>query len=298
MPAGFEAQRFFAKLISLSDLRGLNDPTVKRVILLSASVLLVAGLTLSLQRHPLDLASIDGAPLLAVFLLAIPLVVALNVAEYLLLGRLLGKKIRLVEGFEVTVIGAAANVLPLPGSTLVRMAGLKASGAPYRQGAVATVLVYVVWLGVASIYAGVWIALLGVGWVGVLFAAAGTLLLASSFFVATRLEGGLRVALLILATRLGLVVIEAFRIHLCLLAIGSAVSFGQASGLSVTGVLGSAFSIVPAGLGIREVIAAALSPVVGIAISAGFLATFVNRVLGIVFIIPLAFGLALDRRAQ
>jgi hypothetical protein len=90
-----------------------------------------------------------------------------------------------------------------------------------------------------------------------------------------------------------LVIVDSARLFLCFAALGVDASFAQASGLAVAGVLGSAVSIVPAGLGVREGVAAAISPIVGLAASFGFLSAFLNRLAGLVVIAPLAAMLSL-----
>lgn len=63
--------------------------------------------------------------------------------------------------------------------------------------------------------------------------------------------------------------------------------------LSASSVIGSAFFIVPAILGIREAVAAALlAPIVGLAASSVFLATSINRLVGLAITDPVAAYLA------
>jgi uncharacterized membrane protein YbhN (UPF0104 family) len=50
---------------------------------------------------------------------------------------------------------------------------------------------------------------------------------------------------------------------------------------------------VPGGFGLRELIAALLAPLVGLPASAGFAATAINRVIGIVVLAPVTAALAL-----
>ena len=94
--------------------------------------------------------------------------------------------------------------------------------------------------------------------------------------------------LLVALTRFAMIANQSIRLLLCLLAIHVGSEFAQAAVLSVSAVVGSAVALVPAGLGIREGVAAALSPVIGLAAAAGFLATFINRLLGLAVLAPLA----------
>ena len=57
--------------------------------------------------------------------------------------------------------------------------------------------------------------------------------------------------------------------------------------------LAAAAGILPGGFGLRELIAAALAPLVGLPASAGFAATAINRVMGIVVLAPITAALAL-----
>ncbi|NRD90096.1 hypothetical protein C8024_12460 [Sphingopyxis sp. BSNA05] len=94
------------------------------------------------------------------------------------------------------------------------------------------------------------------------------------------------------ACKAGLVLVDAFRLYLCLLALNVPAEFGQASVLTVSGFVGSSFSIVPAGLGIREGVSALLGPLVGLTAAAAFLASAANRIIGLIVSAPIAGLLA------
>jgi uncharacterized membrane protein YbhN (UPF0104 family) len=98
--------------------------------------------------------------------------------------------------------------------------------------------------------------------------------------------------------KLIIVVTDAARLFLCLSAIGTMATFAQASALTLSAVAGSAISIVPAGLGVREIAAAALSPIVNLALASGFLAATLSRVLAFVMIAPVGIFLAIRTRAR
>jgi uncharacterized protein (TIRG00374 family) len=90
-----------------------------------------------------------------------------------------------------------------------------------------------------------------------------------------------------------LVVLDAIRIYLCLAALGTDATFAQASAFAVASAAGSAVSIVPGGLGVREAVTAALAPAVGLAAAVGFLAAALNRLIGLPVMVPLALWLSL-----
>ncbi len=93
-----------------------------------------------------------------------------------------------------------------------------------------------------------------------------------------------------------LVLMDALRIFTCFLILGLDGTFGQASVLTVSSVLGAAVSIVPAGLGIREGAAALLAPFVALAAASAYLSTSLNRVIGLAIMAPVALFLGLRRK--
>jgi uncharacterized membrane protein YbhN (UPF0104 family) len=62
----------------------------------------------------------------------------------------------------------------------------------------------------------------------------------------------------------------------------------QALALSLAGSLGSAVGFLPAGLGVREVLAAGIGPLVGLPAAVSLVATAVDRVLGLVVLAAIA----------
>jgi uncharacterized membrane protein YbhN (UPF0104 family) len=72
--------------------------------------------------------------------------------------------------------------------------------------------------------------------------------------------------------------VDATRNMVALWAVGVQIDFDQASVLVVASFVGTAISIVPAGLGVSEGAVAILSPLVGIDPAVGFLSATINRI--------------------
>jgi hypothetical protein len=286
-----------AAVLSLAERRGLKR-SYGQTILTVALVLLIAGLMTALWQQPQVLTDLDWRPVSLVIAVTVPLTVFFNAIEFMLTGRLVGQSISFGRALEVTVVGTAANMLPLPGSALVRMASLKAGGTGYKGAASAVLLVFVIWLGLAMAYAGSAILYTSPGMVGAVFLAAGLTIMAAAGVVTMRLRAGISTYVLVLAVKLALVVVDAVQLLFCLNALGFAATFAQASALTLSGVAGHAVSIVPAGLGIREAVAAALSPLVGLAMTSSFLAAALGRVLTIITVVPFAIVLAIRARVR
>jgi uncharacterized membrane protein YbhN (UPF0104 family) len=78
------------------------------------------------------------------------------------------------------------------------------------------------------------------------------------------------------------VLVAASRLQLALWGLGYAPGASQSLALSLSSSLGSAVGFLPAGLGVREVLAAGIGPLVGLPAAVSLVATAVDRVLGLV----------------
>ena len=67
----------------------------------------------------------------------------------------------------------------------------------------------------------------------------------------------------------------------------------QPLALSICHVSGSAVSVAPAGLGIREVVDAGMRPVIGLSAAAAYIAAAINRIIALLVTAPAAFILGL-----
>ena len=291
-------QQNLGRLARYIDPRVLNRTKAKRVILGLAVLFLLVGVAISLDRNPQVLNNLNWRPVLLLVLVAVPVTVMLSAYEFVLTGRLVGRQIAMSAAIEISILGTAANLLPLPGATLVRVAALKAAGAGYGEGTKATLLVAGLWAGVAFLFAGSWMVRLGVGPISVLFVVVGFIAWLACFaYGVWRCQGATLPVSLSLA-KVALVTVDALRMFLCLNALGVAIVFDQAAALAVAGVVGNAVSIVPAGLGIREAVSAGLAPLVGLGAGMAFLAAALNRLLGLITVVPLAIGMLLSGRGK
>lgn len=281
-------------LNSLLEIREIDGPKLRAFVLIAAVLLFCGGMAVSISEEPELVGRLDWGPALLVILAFVPATILLNALEFAVSAKMIGRKIGFVKATEITIIGSAANFLPIPGSTLVRIAGLKAAGAGYRDGVSATLLIAAIWVGIAFLYAGAWIATIDAGFVGLLFIAIGAVGLTASVTLAVQVSRGWKVPAQATAIKAFAVLTDAARIYFCLWALGVDATFAQASAFTVSGVVGSAVSIVPAGLGVREAVSAGIAPIVGLTVAAGFLSASLNRLLGLFVTAPVALALGLQ----
>lgn len=280
------------------DLMALRNPAVRRVVLIIAAIGFLVGIWLSLRSQPDLFERIEWQPVILLVAVAIPLTLLLNALEFVLSARLIGKKIDFWRGMEITIVGSVANMLPLPGGTLVRIASLKAEGASLAKSTSTTLYVALIWAGVGLIYSGSWLIMLGLMLPGIVMAVGGIITLAACVLATFRLLGDVRFTFSIVLAKIILVLVDAYRTYLSLIALGVTASFGQASVIALSSLLGASFSIVPAGLGIREGASAILGPIIGITASAAFLAASLSRILGMAVTFPLALILSLKKNRK
>ena len=269
-----------------------SEQTEKKLLLLSILIMII-GLYLSVGDNPGILSGIDWRAIAIVILIGIPLTALGNALEFIVSGRMVGVTFSLLRALRVTVIGSAANMLPLPGSTIVRVAALKVSGVGIKQSTAITLLVALVWIGVSFLYAGIMIGQFQAGALAWFMGLPGLLVLIAAGFLTRTSNASLWYYSQIVVIKSLMVLIDAARIYYCFLALNLEVLFVQASAFVIAGVVGSAVSIVPAGLGVRELVSAGLAPVVGLSVSAGFLSATLNRIIGLTTLVPVAGMLTL-----
>ena len=260
--------------------RGLalsKHQTVKQIVFALAALVFAAGLIVSFQAAPDIMSNINWTPFFIVMGLAVPASIVLTAFEMMLTGRLLMQDFSFAQAIKISILGGAANMLPLPGGTVVRIAALREKGAPIAHGLRATVIAGAIWLGVAFVFSGLW--MLGFSVVaGSIMSLLGVIALAAGFIFGLRAYSNPGVLSQIALVKLTATVLEAVQIMLCLQALGIVADFSVAATLSVSGVVGSAVSIVPAGLGVREIVSASLASVIGLTAAYGFLAASLNRI--------------------
>jgi len=270
---------------------------MKRFILITAAIVFVSGIVLSIRAQPELVDRIALQPLVLLTIVAVPCAVALSVLEFLCMAKLAGTKVSVSSAAETTIIGSMANLLPIPGGTLVRVAALKASGTTVKRGANITLLAAAVWLGICLAYAGPWLAAFDQhAFAAILFSAGIAVIIGCGIWAQLYFGGFINIVGLT-SIRLLLTLSDAVRLYLCFWCLGLTSGIEQVSVLTLSSFAGAAFSLVPAGLGVREGVAAVLGPVISISAPAAYLATSLNRILGLVVVIPMALWIAARSRA-
>lgn len=275
---------------AVAALSSFPPPGWRRPLLAGAAITFLVGGTYFTARLDTDWSALGWRWLVLASVVGVPLTVVANALEFQLSSRLLGGRIHFSRSAKIAVLATAANLLPLPGGALVRVQALKQSGHGYSRATYATAILAGSWVGVATLLTGILLLLFGFLPTGALWTVFGVgLLVLAATLAGRRIEAHrLRFTLAVLGVELLSVSVAGFRLLFVLVALGEAASLPAAALLAFAGVAAAAVGIFPGGLGLREVLSATLVPITGIAAATGFIASAIDRVLGLMVHAPLA----------
>lgn len=274
----------------------------RRPLLALALALFVGSFAVALRALP-DAENVHPrwALLGLVALVGVPANTVVNAAEYALTARLNGHRATPLQATEVAVLSSAGNLLPIPGAAIVRARGLRKLGASYARAISATAVAGLVWVAVTLVAAGGLLLAAdndGSGLLVPLAAMGGGLAVVAGSAVAIhrlqRTRGGRTgpaVAALVGVEVLA-VVVGIGRYAGVMAGLSVDLSLAQAAALTVSVVAASALGFLPGGLGLRELLAAAIAPVVGLPAAVGLLVVAVDRLIGLPVLAAMALGFA------
>jgi len=203
--------------------------------------------------------------IIAAGVICVPVIVVLNALEFRLMAHFAQHHPPMLEILQVTILGSAANLLPMPGAVMVRIANLKKAGVRVKKGLNLTAIIGLAWLGTAGVLGGLvqlWshttFALVALG-IGATLLTIGTLMLMRALDAGVRFAGAFE----LLCIEVGFILMQALRLFLVAAALRFEVSYAQTTTLAIASVAAAAIGFLPSGLGAREGLAAILAPIVG-----------------------------------
>lgn len=270
--------------------RVAGSPTTQRSLALVSVAALVLAAWLAWENLPTDREDPSLWPLVLSGLLAVPGAVGLNMLEYSRTARLLGVEVDHATSLRVVFYGTAANLLPLPGAALVRLQSLRRNGAPVVRATTALAGVGLLWLSVATAVAGVGL-LSQRPATGLAFLAGGLAAAVAAAGLLGRQAADDRpftVLAELAVIEFGMVLLAGIRLLLVMIALGVDGGMADALVLGLSGSAAAAVGFLPAGLGVREAIGAALGGLVGLGAATGLLVVLIDRVVTSAALVPLA----------
>lgn len=251
----------------------------RNVALVVAMVAFVVLAGASLRSSDLRVADLDWRILGPVALLGPLASIALNAIEFRAQAALVGVRIDAEVATRTSVMASAANLLPIPGAVVVRLAALTSRGVSRVDAGWATAVVAQIWAATSAAIAAIGFLLNDAALIG-----AGSLTLAAAFAVMARVtqtrrlpDGTSRQYLEIALVEFGIVAVGAARLYLTFLGFDLDVSVGQVAALTVSSVIASAAGIFPGGLGLREGLIGLAGGIVGVDLAATVIVASFDR---------------------
>jgi hypothetical protein len=262
-----------------------RSPAVRRALFVVA-VSIFAGSTVWAVRTLDGVPLADGWPALLALTAALALgAFAVNAVEFAVSARLLSARASAADAFKVSILGSAANVLPIPGAALVRAGALRRMGLELRSAVAVTATVGLAWVATGALIAGTLLLGSTQAVVGAACLAGGIAAYAVAFGLLV-VQIGLPAArsgiLLVAGVELASVGLNVVRTWVVLRTLGVDAELVEAAAIGVAGIVASAAGLFPGGLGLREALSAAIAAVVGLPAAMGVLVATVDRVVGYV----------------
>lgn len=260
-------------------------------LLVLAGVVFLVGSVLAYRGLALDWQNVNVFLLLLVLVVGTPLTIALNAAELRVIAAIESVTLPWPTALRTVVLATAANMLPVPGAALVRTHTLVTHGVALAAAVRVILAAALGWVGVSAVLASVAAASFSPLF-AVIFGGLGSI----AVLISVRLlrTSGRRVWQL-LTVELATTMLHAIRLWLVFLALAIAVDFREPIVLAAASPLAAAAGVFPSGLGLAEAFAAGMAVTVGLGAAAGFAATALMRVIGLVGTAVVALTLGVYR---
>lgn len=257
-----------------------RKPKIRFRLKVIALTAVLIGAVWSVVTLDLTWSQIQPGYLLLNLLALAPINLYLAALAFQINGQAIGHAIPLPQSLLTVSTANVAELLPLPGGALVRGAALVDAGASVADSTKIVVLASLLTLfisltaslaalGVLSDPAWLWLATLsGLGFL--------TVLVLAARFVSPRDLSAM------VAVRLVTLVLTVVRIIVAFATLGISISWIESTLYAIAPTLGATVAIIPAGFGLNEAIAAGLAALIASSAASAFLATALNRVLGLI----------------
>lgn len=254
------------------------SPLTRRVLGVSALLVFLVSLGVAFRHLP----ALDLRPeLLLVVAAGAAAVFGINTAELRITGHLSRRPLSWHDAAEKTLWATAANLLPLPGGPLVRLQAV-ADGPDGWSGATRCTLVPgAAWFAATFLAAGAALAVLDRPAPALAAAVLGAGGILVTWLLMPRDATGPATVLPLSALEIGFVAASSLRLIAIFAALGHPIAVPSAVVLTTAAVLATAAGVFPGGLGLRELLAATVAPLLGIPPSLAVLVSALDRVVGL-----------------
>lgn len=251
----------------------------RKSLTILATIIFFAGIIWSIRDLKLSIDDLAIGPLALLAFILVPLSLLYGGVGLQLLAKVAGLKMAASFAFRRSALAQLAEILPIPGGAIVRAGALVSVGAKVGEGAILVLAAALLWIAIAATGAGFAIYANAEYW--------GWAIIISGLFVTALIiiwivkKAGWSAALQILVHRLFGIALTALRIVCAFAIIGAVLPVESGLIFAFATIAGSAAAIAPAGLGVSEILSAAVAPIVSVGPATAFLAVAVNRIIGL-----------------
>lgn len=258
--------------------KALRKPAIRLALLALAAILFIGGTWYAFDALAISPADLVWEPLSVLVLLALPSLLYGGIG-LVLLAR--SSQLSIPLG-KASVIGAdayLAELLPLPGGAIVRTGALVKAGGTIGQSSALVILTAILWIALGMIGTGFALATVGLNLaLPLALLGAG---LAAAIFIWLWHRAGPTLAMQTLVHRTAGIALIALRLQFAFAALQVSAGFSQTLPFVLAGLVGSASSLAPAGLGVGESLAALAALGTAFAPEAAFLAVGLDRMISL-----------------
>lgn len=216
--------------------------------------------------------------LVIILLVAAPISLLLSISRFQILARLYGGRFTFVESANVVILGGLANLLPIPGALLVRLAAIRTKVGS-KKSVLANAIGVGLWLIACLLvlsFAFFWE--LDTNYDAALFVLSILLLFVLTMFLRYT-NGSIKYFLQLCLVQIPLTVVNTLRLWLLCLSIGYVVDLILPASVSLASILVSGASITPGGIGVAELMSSSIAHQLNYPASVGFIMLSGNRLI-------------------
>ncbi len=265
----------------------------RALLLALAMILFVGGVAWSASRLNLSFSDVQPFYILLSAVVFVPIAFVAGALSFMVMAHGVGTSVSFATAFRIACIAQFAEFLPVPGGAIVRGSALVNRGSKPVEAGTHVIVNAILWIACGALAAGLVLDLAHpVALLMVLGGSAGIVLCTLWLWR----KAGLVIALAALALRIAGLGVAGARSLAAFLAIGATIGFVEVYPFAFATILGSAAAIVPGGMGISEMVAAAIALLSTVPPEAAFIAVGLNRLIGFVVsgiatgVISIAFG--------
>ncbi len=250
----------------------------RRVLGVTALLVFLVSLGVAFRHLP----TLDLSPeLLFVVAAGSVAVFGVNTAELRITGHLSRRRLSWPDAAEKTLWATAANLLPVPGGSLIRLQAVADGPDGWSRATRCTLVPSTGWFAITFLTAGAALAYLGghaLALAAVALGLAGSLV---TWFLMPTDRTNAETVISLSALEFGFVAASSLRLIALFAALGHPIDPLSAVVLTTAAVLATAAGVFPGGLGLRELLAATMAPLLGIPPSLAILVSALDRVVGL-----------------